>query len=115
MCPIYDLVLYDDGTVVFLGIQYTDVIGVRIANIEADSVTFLAERMEITGYFDWQDEYTEILMTDQPTVITSLTWNDNYKRIVRYDGDPNAPLGLFRLEQEIDRLVDVSQWVGTSE
>lgn len=111
-CPVYNLVIYDNGTVIYTGISNVEVVGVRMIEIDTLSVMSLADRMSLTGYFDWQDEYTEQLITDQVTVITSLSWDNNYKRITRYDGDPNAPIGLYRFEQEIDAIVNVSQWVG---
>jgi hypothetical protein len=44
-------------------------------------------------------------MTDQATVITSIRWEDQFKRIARYEGDPNAPVGIVRIEESIHRLV----------
>jgi hypothetical protein len=67
------------------------------------------------GYCEWEDDYTWEIVTDQPSAITTLNWNDQYKQITRYDGDPNAPVGLVRFEDRIDRLANVSQWVGDSE
>lgn len=111
-CPIYNIVIYEDGTVVYVGLQNVDVTGVQVSSIETSMVEFLAQQMEYSGYFNWQDEYTTQLITDQVTVTTSFTWNDRYKQIVRYDGDPNAPIGLFRIENRIDELVNSAQWVG---
>lgn len=111
-CPIYNIVIYADGTVVYVGLQNVDVTGVQVSSVETSMVEFLAQQMEYSGYFNWQDEYTTQLITDQVTVTTSLNWNDQYKQIVRYDGDPNAPIGLFRIENRIDELVNSAQWVG---
>lgn len=111
MCPVYSLVLHDDGTVIYRGLDHVSEIGIRVTTIDAEEVTFLAEQMVLTGYFDWQDEYTHMLITDQPYVTTSLTWDGQSKRIVRYDGDPNAPVGLVRLEDRIDQIAGVSQWL----
>jgi hypothetical protein len=43
--------------------------------------------------------------TDQTTVISSVRWEDQYKQIFRYNGDPNAPVGLVWIEDSIDALV----------
>jgi hypothetical protein len=48
-------------------------------------------------------------MTDQATAITSIRSEDQSKRIVRYDGDPNAPVGLLWVEDTIDRVVDLAE------
>ncbi|MBZ0298736.1 MAG: DUF6438 domain-containing protein [Anaerolineae bacterium] len=111
MCPVYELVLYEDGTVVYLGFDHVKEVGVRITQGDAQAVTALANEMKIMGYFDWADAYTHRIVTDHATVITSLSWEGQFKRIERYDGDPDAPVGLVRIEDKIDRLADVSQWV----
>ncbi|MEP7293122.1 MAG: DUF6438 domain-containing protein [Chloroflexota bacterium] len=111
MCPVYTLSIFEDGTVVYVGIDHVAVMGVQIGAIEASQVELLVQEMELSGYFDWQDEYTQMLITDQPTAITSIATDEQYKQIVRYDGDPNAPIGLVRFEDRIDRVVNVSQWV----
>ena len=115
MCPVYGVAVFADGTVVYLGIQHVAETGVRIANVDASEVEFLAMQTADFGYFDWEDEYSLQIITDQPYAITSLNWEDQYKQINRYDGDPNAPIGVVRFEDSIDRLVNVAQWVGASE
>jgi hypothetical protein len=111
MCPIYNLSIYEDGTVVYLGINNVAVTGVQTSSITTDDLDWLVQEMELSGYFDWNDEYTEMFVTDQPTVITSISTDENFKRITRYDGDPNAPVGLVRFEDRIDRVVNSAQWV----
>lgn len=111
MCPVYALNVFEDGTVVYLGIDHVAVTGVQITAIEPSAVELLVREMTASGYFDWQDEYTTQIITDQATVITSLSTPEQYKHIVRYNGDPNAPVGLVRFEDRIDRVVNVDQWV----
>lgn len=104
-CPVYNVALYENGTVVYTGIADVDTIGVRVFEIEPAAITSIAERANIFGYFGWDDSYEEYLMTDQPTAITSVRWEDQSKRIVRYDGDPSAPVGLIWVEDIIDQTV----------
>ena len=111
MCPVYTLAIYEDGTVVYVGINHVSQTGIRTATIDTQEVEWLAEQMVMMGYLEWDDEYTYMLVTDQPTVITSLAWDDDYHRIVRYDGDPNAPVGLVRIEDRIDAAANSDQWV----
>jgi hypothetical protein len=115
MCPVYGLAVFEDGTAVYLGVRHVAESGVRTTQVEPDQVEFLAMQMADFGYFEWEDEYTDQPMTDQPSAITTLNWEDQVKTINRYDGDPNAPVGLVRFEDRIDRLVNVAQWVGTPE
>jgi hypothetical protein len=111
MCPTYGLNLFADGTVVYIGFANVAVTGVQVGTVDASGLDLLLSEATAIGYFGWQDEYTHQLITDQPTVITSLSTDEQYKRIVRYDGDPNAPIGLVRFEDRIDQLANVEQWV----
>ena len=43
-------------------------------------------------------------------VLGILATDENFKRITRYDGDPNAPVGLVRFEDRIARVVNSAQW-----
>jgi hypothetical protein len=45
------------------------------------------------------------MITDQVYVITSVRWEDQSKQILRYGGDPNAPVGLTWIENKIAGLV----------
>lgn len=104
-CPQYSVVLFEDGTVVYTGIANVNKIGVYEFKVEASAVAHIAEIAKITGYFDWAESYEKMVMTDQPTTITSVQTSDNAKRIVRYGGDPNAPIGLVQIEDSIDKLI----------
>lgn len=104
-CPVYDVALYEDGTVVVIGIANVDEPGVQIYQADPAMIDSVTQIAELNGYFTWQENYDQMLMTDQPTVITSIRRGDNYQRIVRYDGDPNAPIGLVRVENSIDAVV----------
>lgn len=113
MCPVYGLTVFEDGTVVYLGVRHVAEPGVHITSVDPGQVEFLAMQTADFGYFDWNDEYTLMLITDQPYAITSLNWGDQYKEITRYDGDPNAPIGLVRFEDRIDNIANVQQRIGS--
>lgn len=115
MCPVYGLAVFADGEVVYVGVRHVATPGVRTTQVDPGEVEFLAMQTADSGYFGWEDEYTWQIVTDQPSAITSLNWQDQYKTINRYDGDPNAPIGLVRFEERIDRLANSGQWVTASE
>jgi hypothetical protein len=104
-CPVYNAALFEDGTIVYSGIAHVEKIGVYIFQTDTTAVNSIAQQAQILGYFDWQDAYESRTMTDRATVITSIRWEDQSKRIVRYDGDPIAPVGLVWIEKFIDQLV----------
>jgi hypothetical protein len=103
--PVYNIAAYEDGMVVYMGIANVNKIGVQVSHTDSVSITSIAQNAQLSGYFNWQDSYEERIITDQATVITSIQWADQSKRIVRYDGDPNAPIGIVWIEDNIDQLV----------
>jgi hypothetical protein len=103
--PVYSVAAFEDGTVVYTGSAHVEALGVHVFETEPSAIDSIAQTAHIMGYFDWQDSYEERIMTDQATVITSIRWEDQFKRIVRYEGDPNAPIGIVRIEESIGRLV----------
>lgn len=105
MCPVYNLALFDDGTIVYSGFANVDHIGVHIYKTDPLAITSIVQRATALGYFDWEDAYDTQVMTDQSTVTTSIQTDDQFKRIVRYNGDPNAPIGLMWVEDMIDQAV----------
>jgi hypothetical protein len=104
-CPVYSVALFEDGTVVYMGIANVSDIGVRVLKADAFAVDGIAQQAKALGYFDWKAAYQDQVKTDQSTVTTSIYLGDQSQRIVRYDGDPNAPVGLLWIEQSIDQLV----------
>ncbi len=104
-CPVYSVAVFADGTLIYSGVANVERIGVHLLHVEDFVVESVLQEAQAVGYFDWQDAYEQMVRTDQATVITSFRTDDQYKRITRYGGDPNAPVGLVWLEDRIDQLV----------
>jgi hypothetical protein len=103
--PTYSLAAYEDGTVVYTGVANVAEAGVQVFETEASTIVSIAQTAQILGYFGWADSYVERIITDQSIVQTSIRWEDQFKRIVRYEGDPNAPIGIVRIEESINHLL----------
>lgn len=103
--PVYNIAAYADGTVVYTGIANVNRIGVYVFQTNPATITRIAQNAQITGYFNWQSSFEEPIITDQATIITSIRWADQLKRIVRYDGDPNAPIGIVWIENNVNQLI----------
>jgi len=104
MCPVYSIAAFADGTVVYTRVANVKPIGVSISKLDAAVVASIGSRAQGIGYFNWNDNYENRVMTDQATVITSVRTDDQYKQIVRYGGDSNAPVGVTWIEEAIDQL-----------
>lgn len=105
MCPVYTIAAFEDGTIVYTGIAHVKQLGVQIYKADPLAISVIPQKAQALGYFDWQDSYTKQVMTDQATVTSSIRMDDQFKQIVRYNGDPNAPVGLTWIEENIDQLV----------
>jgi hypothetical protein len=114
-CPIYDLTIRGDGTVVYEGEGYVKVRGNVVKYVEPEVVTALATTLERMGYFtvvmpteckDWA--------TDHPWVSTSVTYRAHKRDIDDYHGDRCVPKELAKMEDEIDRAAETESLVKCS-
>ena len=104
-CPVYNLAAYKDGSIVKMGIANVQDLGVSVMKVDTFAIEGVVQQAQALGYFDWKDRYDTQVKTDQTTVVSSVRWEDQYKQIFRYNGDPNAPVGLVWIEDSIDALV----------
>ncbi len=111
-CPIYTVTIYTDGRVVYDGRDFVDVSGAQESQIDPADVSALVTYMQDNGYFELEDAYNEVLITDMPSAITSLTVDGQTKRIDHYFGDESAPFVLQQIENRIDQLANTEQWTG---
>src|SRR3982751_1541119 len=80
-CPVYTVTIYTDGTVIYNGTQFVDVKGEQTSTIDPATVEQLVAGFEAAGYFDWNDSYTDMHITDQPYITTSVTRDGVTKQI----------------------------------
>ncbi|MBZ0279180.1 MAG: DUF6438 domain-containing protein [Anaerolineae bacterium] len=113
-CPSYLLTVFDDGLVVYLGIEDVAEVGVHTGTVDAEAVAALADEITEAGYFEWDAKYGDA-DSDSPIVVTSLLWDEQYHEIIRHIDASTAPEALIALEDRIDVLVNVSQWVDGAE
>ena len=106
-CPAYRVSVRDDGTVTYEGREHTKVSGQATWKIDPAAVRALAKEMQDAGYFELQDEY-RAMVTDHPTVYTSLTIGGRTKKIQDYVAGPPK---LKDLELRIDEVAGTKKYV----
>lgn len=115
-CPVYSIKVYLDGRVAFKGETNVAVSGTHAGLIsQTDLNTLVADFLAIK-YFSLQDSYTtkkqpdgtETIALDLPTTVTTFNFRGRTKKVVDYFGTPE---NVVALESEIDRIVDVHQWL----
>ena len=109
-CPVYSLEIFGNGTVIYNGERFVNVTGQQISNIPQEKVRKLVEEFYKINYFSFKDAYNEIVITDQPTVSTSINMSGIYKSVFDNHG-ATAPEGLRLLENKIDEITNSSKWV----
>jgi hypothetical protein len=110
-CPSYKLIIYENGLVVYEGIDFVGTKGIRKANIGQNDIQQLASKLENSNFFSFQDSYDEYMATDAPSAITYVKIGNKEKRISHYYGDFNAPIELYELEENIDEIANSRRWI----
>ena len=116
-CPIYDLTIYGDGNVQFVGKRYVRVADTMYSTIPKQVVDSLFDEAYRIRFFEMDSEYmvkklphgmTESV-TDLPSQTVTISLDGTVKRVFDYYGSPEE---LRRFEEHIDRAANVVQWVG---
>lgn len=110
-CPVYKLTVLGTGEVEYFGKARVARAGAHRWRISRRRLQRLQEAFERARYLRLEDDYTERGVTDAPSCLTSVEYDDGSSRsVVHYHGDPSAPDALTELEDEIDRIVGVERF-----
>lgn len=114
-CPAYQLMISADGKVVFEGKEFVGAQGHREKTIPVEAVAAMLQEVDRIRFFELTGKYDCYDATDNPSAIVSVTRNGQTKAITHYHGcrsaDPVALAGLTRLEDAIDLLADIADWL----
>ena len=113
-CPVYYIEIHEDGKVIYRGYKNVDVIGEQSSTIPVEKVNELVNQFNHIGYFNLEDRYDELAITDQATVQTSIEIDGIFKSVHDYLGAIEVPElpKLRQLENMIDEVTNSSRWVG---
>ena len=115
-CPVYKVTVYRDGAVEYDGGNFVRTTGHATGTLKPDRLAALDELFRSHHYLDLRNSYDEYRMTDMPSVFTSYTpQGQTAKRVKHYLGDDSAPRDLTEVEDGIDRIIDIEQWIGTDD
>jgi len=99
-CPIYKITLQSDGTIIYEGKRFVEMMGTYKGT--AYGFDRLAKLILAQNYFNLKDEYTRPI-TDNPSAITSVVRAGKRKTIVDYAG--TGPIELWGIEMVIDGIL----------
>jgi len=106
-CPVYSLQIDSPGTVSYEGVQDVATIGRRTSSITPAQFQALVSGFTKIGFFELRDKYSAAI-SDLPTIFIGLTQGGQSKTIEDY---LDAPPELRDLERQIERVVNVHQWL----
>jgi uncharacterized protein DUF6438 len=115
-CPVYKIAIFGDGAVEYEGERFVKTQGHATGHIGAEQLAQLRKLFQDNGYLQLENSYEKQDVTDLPSVFTSYTPGQGQTKSIRhYLGDRSAPKALTEVEEGIDRIVHVEQWIGTEE
>ncbi len=107
MCPIFDLVVYMDGSAVYEGKNFVDLIGFYQTKMDATALQKITDQANAIGYFGLEEKYDNPSVTDLPTTRTGIAKDGKLKMVAnRYKG----PGGLRMLYETIDKVIAAQKW-----
>jgi TATA-box binding protein (TBP) (component of TFIID and TFIIIB) len=110
-CPVYNLTIYGNGSVIYDGKDNVNVTGVQRTNISEEAIQDLLVEFKKISYFSLNEtEIASHVVVDVPTATTSLRVNGVTQTILHYE--TTEPAGLTDLEDMIDEVVNSQQWTG---
>jgi Domain of unknown function (DUF6438) len=113
-CPIYTMTVYRDGVVEYDGVEYVKTKGKATGRITLAQVDAIDTLFVDNHYTSLHDAYEKVEVTDTPSTNTSYRALDGHvKHIGHYHGDRDAPAILSTIENGLDELVGIEQWIGT--
>jgi len=107
-CPVYTVQIHADGHVNWRGERSVRVVGEDTATIKPLDARALIEKFRTVGFWNLCSSYSA-MVTDVPTVITTVRLADQEKRVSNYFN--MAPSWLQPLEYEIDSVADTHRWI----
>lgn len=110
ICPVYNVTIYGNGTVMYTGVVNVNTTGIQNSTISETQVRQLLSEFKNIDYFSLNEtEIASHVMYDAPLFTTSLSINGKTKTIHHYE--TTEPKELTVLENTIDQIVNSNQWV----
>jgi Domain of unknown function (DUF6438) len=112
-CPCYKVSIHADGRVEYHGEHFVKRKGDAAGQLTPAQLAALRDAFARADYFKLAASYDHPQISDAPGVVTSFTDGGRTKTVPHNRGDSTAPADLGRLEDRIDQIVAIEQWIGT--
>lgn len=105
-CPVYNLEIYENGSMKLVGEKYFDYIGSYTSKISPEEIDRLKALFLKEDFFAFKDRYVTNV-TDLPTTYIYFADQEQEKKIMDYAGTPKA---IRRLEDALDEVIKNAAW-----
>jgi len=103
--------IHGDGSVVYIGSYYVAVKGRQLDRISPQAVSQIFAEFQKVDFFSFRNEY-EMLVTDNPTYVISISFDGKTKSVTDYVGaEVGMPQCVTDLEDAIDRAAHTGKWI----
>ena len=110
-CPSYSVEIQGNGPVLFNGEQNVLITGHHRGQISREAVADLVTMFRNADYFSLKDEYVAMI-TDLPTVFTSIEFDGHKKSVKDYVGFAAGMPGIVdELEGRIEQIAGTDKWI----
>ncbi len=110
-CPIYEMEIYNDYTVKFIGEKNVDMIGEHIATVSETTFNSLVKKFRDVNFFSFESEY-KAAVSDLPATYIFFADGTESKKIMDYYGAPDS---LKALENAVADLIPELEWSKSNE
>ncbi len=111
-CPEYEVSVYGDGRVDFVGVSRTAKSGRHTWHLAPSQLESLHREIDAARRASYSSRYDAIDCADYPTVTTEIHEGAFAKVVAHYRGDEGAPPALAAFEDALDRLIGTEPWIG---
>ncbi len=105
-CPVYKLIIYQNGHITLNGIKHMDYIGEHTSMVDKTKLENIISSFDKSSFFNFNDEYRS-LFKDLPTKYISYHKDGELKKIMAYD---NIPKELNHLILILENLIKELDW-----
>jgi hypothetical protein len=110
-CPVFKLTVFNNGKLLFNGIENTKLKGNYCGLLKKRELNKLREAFQKKDFFAYKDSYLT-QFKDLPTTYITYFREGKSKKIKDYDG---APIDLRDLENMVQNLIDIEKWTACQE
>jgi hypothetical protein len=107
-CPNYELRIFSDGSLEFLGRNFTEAEGLHKGQISKKALKKWVKAFENPDFFAYSQDYSEPRIPDLQ-VITLRYQRPEGQKIVKFN--PGHPEDLAKLAQELHQLAVEKKWI----